>query len=620
MTHILRTRGLHKRFQTTFLNNPGLRSRCKTFSSTPTISDQPRRGLNPDLLLQLVERGHYKQAERLRLNMVSDSIPIEPNPIYELAALAKIRWHAAQDREGFLTWLQLVPDNKDPSQIGNGPFKKTFEVLFRTGRPAKNLDLISQFCLICAAKGYHQLVWDDLVDLMGKFQKPNIAMEFFLAFEAAMLRYYSKNHPGFVEETASRQRHLLIMFCCDVGWLDEAVWLIQDPSAHLSTRACERLIHLLRVRQGDSDLANITMLEQCLQRQRPARTPTSRDASHSPKHFSTRAIIEGLQTHQSRTWIASQLRNVKRLLSQRSLVLHRPPGNSLHSFMAHYNACRGSTNALSTLRKRALIASDPCSHTWLCKEMFYLHEARKFAEIIALFDANFESSFLPHEPWRILRAHAPNGVYERHVVPTRLEISGADAWVIWNALVRLSASVDLPTPLRILETLHHSAVHFSSMLTDRQFRAFPTSYTAVFRSIIWAYGELGEVDKAAAAAGDMTLIGKLHPSNVGLVDELAGVHARAGNVRAATRLLDSVEQLGPRLAPYGVLMDAYLQKGRVDEALKLEVRMKEKCVYIPGANWRMDSTLKALRAAEEVVRGLLFDSLHSDLSQDIIIS
>ncbi|KAJ7033678.1 hypothetical protein C8F04DRAFT_1260668 [Mycena alexandri] len=506
--------------------------------------------------------------------MASDSIPIEPNPIYELAALAKIRWHAAQDRQGFLTWLQLVPDNKDPSQIGNGPFKKTFELLFRTGRPAKNLDLISEFCLICAAKGYHQLVWDDLVDLMGKFQRPNIAMEFFLAFEAAMLRYYSKNHHGFVEETASRQRHLLIMFCCDVGWLDEAVWLVQDTSAHLSKRACERLIYLLRVRQGESDLANISLVEECLQKQRQARTPTSSHASHSPsspkEFYSTRAIIEGLRTHQSRTWIASQLRNVKRLLSQRSLVLSRPPGNSLHSFMAHYNACRHSTNGLSTLRKRALVVSDQCSYTWLCKEMFYLHEARKFADIIALFDANFEPSFLPHEPWLLLRAHAPSGLYERHVVPTRLEISGADAWVIWNALVRLCIAVDLPTPLGVLEIIHHSAVHFSSMLTDRQFRAFPTSYTAVFRSIIWAYGELGEVDKAVAAAGDMALIGKLHTSNVGLVDELAGVHARAGNVRAATRLLDSVEQLGLRLAPYGVLMDAYLQKGRVDEALKLE--------------------------------------------------
>ncbi|KAJ7185628.1 hypothetical protein C8R46DRAFT_1185307 [Mycena filopes] len=584
MTHILRARGLRILFAPTFHESGWfLRSRRKTFSS----GVEPRGSSNHHLLPELVQRGHYNEAERLRRSMVSDSIPIQPNPVYELAALAKIRWHAAQDQQGFLTWLELVPDNTDPSVVDNGPFKRTFKLLFRTGRPAKNLDLISNFSLICAAKGYHQLVWDDLVDLMGKFQHPTLAMQFFLAFEAAILRYYSKNHPGFVDEVASRQRYLLIMFCCDVGWLDEAVWLIQDPVAHLSKRACERLIYLLQARDGESDSANIAMVKQCLERQRtPAPNP----------FYSTRAVIEGVQPPRPRTWVASQLRDVKRALSQRSLVLHRQPGNGLHSFIAHYSASRGHPHGLSTLRNRALAASDRTSYTWLCKEMFYLHEAREFAHIVALFNANFDTSFLPAEPWQVLGSHIPH-MYTDHAVPTRLEISGADAWVVWNALVRLSISVDLPAPLDVLGPLHHSAVHFASTLTPRQFRAFPTSYTAVFRSIVYAYGELGEVDRAVAAAGDVALIGKLHASNVGLVDELAGVHARAGDVRAATWLLDSVEQLGPRIAPYGFLMDAYLLKGRVEEALKLEVRMKEKCAYAAGENWRMDATLTALRAA-----------------------
>jgi pentatricopeptide repeat protein len=236
--------------------------------------------------------------------------------------------------------------------------------------------------------------------------------------------------------------------------------------------------------------------------------------------------------------------------------------------------------------------------------MYYLHESRKFADILAVFDANFDAMFLPAVPWRVLRDAATPAEPRRaaHVVPKKMKISGADAWLIWDALVRLSVSVVAdPHALPLLQELHYSAVHFSAQLTGRQFRAFPTSYTAVFRSIVWAYGELGEIDKAVAAAGDMDMIGKLDVASIGVFDELAGVHARARNVPAATQLLESLEELGPRLATYGVMMDAYMQAGLVDEALKLEIRMKQKCEYVPGQNWRMDATVNALRAFEEAL-------------------
>jgi hypothetical protein len=74
-----------------------------------------------------------------------------------------------------------------------------------------------------------------------------------------------------------------------------------------------------------------------------------------------------------------------------------------------------------------------------------------------------------------------------------------------------------PHALPLLQELHYSAVHFTTQLTGRQFRAFPTSYTAVFRSIVW----------------------KLDLASVGVFDELAGVHALARNVPTATQLLES---------------------------------------------------------------------------------
>jgi hypothetical protein len=64
-------------------------------------------------------------------------------------------------------------------------------------------------------------------------------------------------------------------------------------------------------------------------------------------------------------------------------------------------------------------------------------------------------------------------------------------------------------------------------------------------------------------------------------------------------VLKLLEELGPRPATYGVLMDAYLHAGLVDEASRIEARLKMKCKHTVGANWRIDATLTALRAAEK---------------------
>ncbi|KAJ7666167.1 hypothetical protein DFH06DRAFT_1323300 [Mycena polygramma] len=551
----------------------------------------PKSELNRSLV-NLVHQENYDAAERLRLSLVSDLVTIEPNPAYERAALAKIRWDNKQDLQGFLTWLHLVPDNKNPARVVNGPLTKTRNVLFRAGVPARNLLLITEFSLVCAVKGYAELVWDDLVPLMSTFEHADKAVAFFLSFEAAYRQYWFKYHPGRAEEAVSRQRHLLIMLCCDAGWFEEAVQIVLDSSAYRIPTALRQLLQLLRAR---NDAANVTLLEDFLRRQRDKIAPES-----AP--YSTPAVIANYGAPRPRTWIASQLRGVKRLISRRGLVSHTPPGNILHQVMANYDACKGYPHGLSTLQKRALSRSDACSYVWLSKEMFFLHQSSKFAEILALFDANFHVTFLPPKPWRIIRKF-DNPRKPAHSVPDKLTISPADAWVVWNALVRLSVQARRPLPL--LNELRLSLVHFCAPLTDRQFRAYPTSYTTVFRSIVAAYGTLSRVDKAIAAAGDLIVIGKPHPEDVRVADELAAVHARAGNAPAAMQLLRSLEELGPpRVAMYGLVMDGFLQAGLVHEASELATRMRLKCKYVSGGgNWRMDATLAALKTAEDALRG-----------------
>ncbi|KAJ7634863.1 hypothetical protein FB45DRAFT_910088 [Roridomyces roridus] len=573
-------------------------------------------------LVDYVEKENFAAAERIRLHLESDHAAITPHPAFERAALDRIRWHGRQDLTGFLTWLNLVPDNPSPSQhVENGPLTRTRNVLFRTGTPARNLLLIKEFSVVCAEKGYAKLVWDDLVGLMPQFEHSDKAVQFFLAFEAALGRYYRKYRPGEREMAISNQRNALIILCCDSGWLDEAVQLVQDSKPYRIRQAC---VHLLALLRAQNHAARVSLVESCMSRQ-PDGIPTPdhpklstvqrignlfttsgnqpRNVGPSNYSYSTRAVIDGSQSLRPRAWVASQLKELRRLLLTRSLVSYRPPGSSLHSIIAHYDAYKSYQGGLPMLRKRALAVSDTTSYTWLCKEMFYLHESRNFSDIIALFGANFHIAFLPLKPWLLASQMVPlsDPLRIRHSVPTKMEISAADAWVIWNALLRLSPYLPDEHALPVLETLRHSVVHYASKLTDRQFYAFPTSYTAVFRSVIWAYGELGEVDKAVSAAGDISVIGKDSPRNVVLLDELAAVHARTGNVRAASKVLAMLEKMGPRLATYGVMMDGYLRAGLVQEALELELRMKRTCNYVPGVNWRMDATLEAVRAAEDAL-------------------
>ncbi|KAJ7065008.1 hypothetical protein C8F01DRAFT_785111 [Mycena amicta] len=543
-------------------------------------------------LVHAVQKENFAGADRIHQRLVSECTPIHPHPAYERAALAQIRHRGQKNIQVFRTWLELVPDCRDPDRVEGGPFTKTRELLFRSGSPARHLSLLSQFSLVCAEKGYGKLVWDDLVVLMVKFQEPAEAVALFRSFEEAVLRYYSKHWPARVDEIANRQRNALIRICCAAGWLEAAVQLVKDSSSLRIGPSSRELIALLR------DRGQIEQIPLVLNHHTLNILP-----------FSTKAVIDRWSPHLPRHYIASQLRQVKNLISRRALITDRPPGLYLHALIAQYEATTGYRYGLAALRRRALSQSDGCSYTWLIKEFFYLREARRFADIVALFYANFFPTFLPRREGRMLyelAARHADPLLPSHSVPMKLRIRRADAWVIWNALVRLVIYLPKDIRLRTLRVLRHAVGQYASVLTDDQFRATPTSYTAVFRSIIWAYGQLGNVGGAISATKDVALLGKVHQSNVGLLDELTAVHARKGNIDSVTKLLDSLDSLGPRVQTYGLVIDAYLEAGLVDFAFQTEFRMKQKCDYLPGANWRLDRSLaklEVLRAEEDVIDG-----------------
>ncbi|KAF7316233.1 hypothetical protein MIND_00141900 [Mycena indigotica] len=534
-----------------------------------------------ETLVHTVQKENFAGAERLHERLVAACLPIRPHPAYERAALAQIRHPEARNLDNFRTWLDLVPESRNPHRVEGGPFTKTRDLLFRSGSPAEEIPLLSLFCLVCAEKGYGKLVWKDIVALLVKFEEPGNAVAFLRSFGEARLRYYTKHQPHHAAWIASRQREALIRTCCTAGWFGEAVDLIKDSTSLEIGSAARHLLQVLD-NKNQKDLISVVL----------AHLPPKISLA-----FSTKAIIDGWTSPLPRAAVAAQLRHIKNLISRRALIASRLPASHLHAFLAQYEAAKGYSYGLAALRRRALLKSDNTSYIWLTKELFYLQQMGRHADVISLFYANFSSFIIPRKEGLILHQLAvlsANPQLLSHSVPLKLRIKPSDAWLIWNALIRISIQLPPETRLETLFSLRHCFGQYAAALPDHVFRATPTSYTAVFRSLVWAYGQLGDVASAFSAAHDITLIGKTHETNVVLLDELVTIHARRGDFDSVTELLDSLDSFGPRVQPYGRVIDAFLQARLVDLALEIETRMKEKCEYIPGANWRLDRSISRL--------------------------
>ncbi|KAF7319029.1 hypothetical protein HMN09_00239100 [Mycena chlorophos] len=537
-------------------------------------------------LVHTVEKENYAGAERIYRRLVSECIPIRKHPAYERAALEQIRRLDKQDLRGFRLWLKLVPDNPNPHRVEGGPLTKTRNHLFRSGNPAGQLKLLSQFALIAARKGYSKLVWADAVALMVQFQERTKAVAFFRALEAARHRYFKTYFPVSAQNVASNQRKTLIHIFCAAGWLDDAVELVRDSQTLQIGAAALKLVDLLRAR-GRTEQAEAVL---------------SYLPAKMPQAVSAKAVIEGRASVPARATIALQLRQLKNLISKRALVPNRSPASHLHSFMAHYRATTNSSPGFWILRRRALAERDGCSYHWLVKELFYLRLCHRHSDVVSVFCANFWKGFLPEREGAMLRELAAREAEPKLLsacAPKKLNIKPTDAWLVWNSMVRLVVGLPRPERLPTLELLRYSVAQYISQVPDTTFNPTPAAYPTVFRSIIWAYGELGDLDGAVSTTRDLELIGKSHHvmEALRLQDELAAVYARHGHVDSVNKLLDALDAHSPRLQTYGLVIDAYLQASRPDLAAEIVTRMKIRCRFISGDNWRLDRSLAAVEAA-----------------------
>ncbi|KAK2464440.1 hypothetical protein APHAL10511_003588 [Amanita phalloides] len=173
-----------------------------------------------DCLLSLVQHKRFGAAHRVLHNIIDARKlhKIVPHTAYESAALSALRWDdSSRALREFSIWFKLVPPIDHPNAPVNGPFfKKTIQCLLQSGRPSANVPLIKQFALICASKGYVNLVYNWVLDPLSRIMNPAPEFATFLKeIEAAAVghaRTVSNTH----HTLASQLRVAAVQLLCDM--------------------------------------------------------------------------------------------------------------------------------------------------------------------------------------------------------------------------------------------------------------------------------------------------------------------------------------------------------------------------------------------------------------------
>lgn len=617
---VLRRRCVASSATRLFIPSPPLRTLYPV--SWDHLYDATSSELTNESLLSLVQSRQFEAAHIYRLQLIDNDIPIETHPLYEDAAIAV--WRKGADLNAFATWLRLIPE-KANERPNTNPFVKSRHELLRSGEPAEVIPAVTRLAIICASKGYGDLVWHEVVLLLSRFATQDQASLFLLKFEVAVKRYAKKTSLHLEQAIFTAQRKRTLDVCCHAGWLDAALQIVQHSRGMPISSQCQLLLQKLQER---NDQANVLILGNLMHEEgwiSPPVLPSNGtlrfvDSSSKPV-FNSRTPSAPQNGHiiitrgevklpgTDRRTIATRLKRTKDLIQHR-----QPPTDSLQHLRTVYETTASiQGRSLSILRKRALSNSDSCAERWLCDELRYLTFKKKFSELFATFDANFHSAFILPMAYNAIKetiTHTPssNSTQNLDTVPIKLTIKTTDAYLIWNALIQLSITLPSPSSLSVLEQLYFSLLGYSRRLTVQEFRGSHPAYPAAFRSCIYAFGMLGQPRLAASVVEDMATPAIMGGSRKGpdrRHQEMLGyVYARAGMKEEAMTILSAVEQDNhptrgsPKISTYGMIMEGFLEAGRVEAAVVVRDRMKKRIDYVPNKNDRFEEVLRALEAAQ----------------------
>ncbi|KAF5381310.1 hypothetical protein D9615_008382 [Tricholomella constricta] len=606
--------------------------------------------LSNESLLNYVKDGKFGAAERLRLQLVEHGIEIRPHPAYEQAAIANLAWSdMEQCVNNFTNWFSLIPEyDKNNPPIYPGPFKDTRHVLMHAGSPSARLPLILRFGVISASKGYLQPMFHEILPILIRFASAEVGANWLHEMERAVVQYQSTANPREAAETARRYRAYGVEICCEAGWLDYAMSIVQlERDFTLPTRTYKLLIKLLQDAGRSDDIETIQNFfnfdasqsrsvglgvfipppfrlgplrppgnHLAVSDEAPQALPFTASMEHQPPRIYTLAVQDAFKRNITRRNVAIQLRFFKRWLSNKSC----PDSVQIIRFLSDYRIVGGSQRIITWLRHRALSASPYCGMAWMKAELRYHNVERNYTEILRLYRTYLDTAststlpgIFPSILTRLAKQHrlptapSPAARARARALP---KPALRDRWLVLKPMIRLATG--LPRPLATLQ-----ALYASYRTATAGVETFNREANEVLAAFVVAFGECASPDDAVRVLKDTGETPYLRQ-----VETLAGVLARAGRVEEAMGLLRRIERGAegrgrgggegmrvkgydgkvsvavPRLTTYGRVIEGFAEAGLLEPALEVERMMKRRFKYGYGLNRKLDEAMRGLWALE----------------------
>ncbi|KAF8068708.1 hypothetical protein FPV67DRAFT_1668779 [Lyophyllum atratum] len=634
-------------------SNSAIKHLISGTSPTSWLYDEPTQvqespQLSNATLVSLVKEDKIGAADRLRLQLVERGVDIEHHPIYEQAAIANLRWaDPEQCLAHFTTWFSLVPEYDQSNPPSHpGPFKEARRILIRSGSPSGRLPLILRFGIMCASKGYLQPMFDEILPIVVRFASADAGVRWLYDMERAAVQYQSTHYPREAEETARRYRNFAIEICCEAGWLDHAMSLVElERNFTLSNRTYTLLIQALedggrrdviktverhmnydksRLNLGDlksmpfnlsRPTADVTGVD-IPQRSLPP-SPVTRSTPHPGAATAHSLIAEEFKRTAkpviSRQGVAAQLRFFKSTHRTRT----SPNPLQIIHFLSAFKTVGGSHRVIRWLRHRALSGGKHYNIAWMKAELRYHNNERNYAEVLRLYMTYFDTKLpLPGIfTHTLLRIAAQQQLCVRPAPFPKYVLR--DRWLVLKPLIRLA--LGLPWPLATMQ-----ALYASYRAATRDVRTPNREAYEVLSTFVGAFGACGSPEDARGVLGDSEGGAGGGMPYLRQVETMAGVLAGAGRVEEAMGLLGRIEAGAddkrkgtrrgkgmrvrgydgkvevalPRLTTYGRMIEGFTAAGLLEPALEVERMMKMRFEYEYGVNKRLDGALKGLWALE----------------------
>lgn len=153
-----------------------VKSFMRSLTTTTPVANESN-GPSSSQLLTLVLQCEYAGANRLRVEMIQNHLPITPDHRFIHAAIfvARSSESPGLQLEMFNGWLSLLPA---ADEVTKG--QQMFDHLMRTlsQNPHPDVRLIMAFVRICVSKGYVAIVPDHMIPLVVRFAPPSDSLQF----------------------------------------------------------------------------------------------------------------------------------------------------------------------------------------------------------------------------------------------------------------------------------------------------------------------------------------------------------------------------------------------------------------------------------------------------------